>query len=367
MPPVKKTIEEQALSKLDKELTSQLKCLLPSVLERTATILSEPIESQQSLHGKIGGKNDLYADVADSHFHDYRSFQTQWAKGMQDAYEKSTHECAVWNIVRLYRDDLCRKYILLFQERNFYRHYNERIRQKPAEQLWEIWFGNQLSLGLLIAPERLADGRWRIDHSEIRRAPYNYWTLQHIFHVGGFINHENNEILPVTDLDSLDSFYTHIISCLSSSCHEKNICSRYIDYLRKSENPELEPFLIPEFHYEGPEKKCKYRLDFTILNPYTFKFTGFELSPSSTHMHVEKIKGKTQKQVNNEMTDQWEKECHKRNDYYNRYGISCVTFTDNDLKDPDGCFDIISRYLSDRPADNRTLDQVVEEIRRLDI
>lgn len=86
MPVSKKTIEEQALAKLDKELTAQLNDLLPSVLERTAIVLSEPVTSQQSLHGKIGGKNDLYANVADDRFHDYRAFQVQWAKGMQKTY-----------------------------------------------------------------------------------------------------------------------------------------------------------------------------------------------------------------------------------------------------------------------------------------
>lgn len=362
---VNKSIEEQALSQLDTELTLQLNSLLPSVLKRTATVLSEPITSKQSLHGKIGGKNNLYANVADSHFHDFRAFQTQWAKGMLDTYNRSTHECAVWDIVRLYQDDLCRKYILLFQERNFYRHYTERIRKKPDEQLWEVWFGNRLSMGLLIAPERLADGRWRIDHSEIRRASYNYWTLGHIFHVGGFINHENNEIYPVTDLDSLDVFYNHIILGLSDSSYEKGICTRYIDYLRKSSNPELEPFLIPEFHYEGPGKKCKYRLDFTILNPYTFKFIGFELSPSSTHMRVEKIKDKTQQQLNEDLARQWEKECSKRNEYYSRYGISCITFTDTDLKNLDRCFEVISQNLSARPTDNRTFDQIIKYIQCL--
>ena len=53
MPVSKKTIEEQALAKLDKELTAQLNDLLPSVLERTAIVLSEPVTSQQSCHAAI--------------------------------------------------------------------------------------------------------------------------------------------------------------------------------------------------------------------------------------------------------------------------------------------------------------------------
>lgn len=55
------------------------------------------------------------------------------------------------------------------------------------------------------------------------------------------------------------------------------------------------------------------------------------------------------------------------NDYYNRYGISCITFTDKDLRDPDKCFEVISKYLSDRPSDDRTLDQVIDDIKKITI
>lgn len=196
---------------------------------------------------------------------------------MNRKFENSHNECAVWDIMKLYQDDLCRSYILLFQERNFYRHYYERIRKKPESALWKIWFGNQLCYGPFIAPIQLPDNTWRIDHSEIRRAKYKYWTISHIFAVRGLINAENNMDDKISNLDDLEQFYIHLVQSLSNFQYEKGICEKYIAYLKSSSNIMEEPFLIPEFHYEGPTRKCRYRLDFMVLNPYTFQYTGFEL------------------------------------------------------------------------------------------
>lgn len=85
-----------------------------------------------------------------------------------------------------------------------------------------------------------------------------------------------------------------------------------------------------------------------MLNPYTFRFVGFELSPASTHMSVSGIKDKKQIEVNEELKTKWEKEMHKRNEYLGRYGITLVTFTDSDLKNIDTCFATIRSVLSER-------------------
>ena len=126
-----------------------------------------------------------------------------------------------------------------------------------------------------------------------------------------------------------------------------------------------EPFLIPEFRYEGLEKKCKYRVDFTVLNPYTFKFVGFELSPSSSHMSVSGIKGKKQVEVNEELKEKWEKEMHKRNEYLQRYGVTLVTFTDSDLQDMDKCFSVMGSYLSERSEQANDINREESRLERL--
>lgn len=362
-----RTPEEQVAFELDKELTKQMKVMLPDVLHRAHDLLGDAIRDVNSLHGKIGGKNNEYANVADEHFQDYKMFQRYWLSGMIKAFEASGSHCAVWDIMRLYKDELCKKYILLFQERNFYRHYNERIRKKPDSQLWSVWFGGALNYGLLIAPARTPKGDWRIDHSEIRRVRYHYWTIEHIFSAGGFLNSANDKFYPISNLDELDTFYTNVMGLLANSTYERPIYEKYMEYLRNSEDYLREPFLIPEFHYEGNSKKCKYRLDFTVLNPYTFEFTGFEFSPSSTHMHVEKSKDKTQKQLNEELANQWQKECNKRNEYFQKYNISCVTFADNDLQDIDGCFNTIAGYLKKRNNDIPSMDDMMKYLDSVEI
>lgn len=65
-----------------------------------------------------------------------------------------------------------------------------------------------------------------------------------------------------------------------------------------------EPFLIPEFRYAGNKVKHLYRLDYTILNPYVMKMTGFEISPASTHISVHKVENKNQKKINSELSEQ---------------------------------------------------------------
>lgn len=354
-----RTVEEEALFDLNKELTKELEDMLPAVLERTKYILDFPITSVQSLHGKIGGKNNEYANVADTRFHDYREFQRTWAKGMIERINASGYGAAVYDIARLYKDDLCRQYILKFQERNFYREYYNRIRQKPEDQLWSVWFGNQLVFGLLIAPEQLPDGSWRIDHSEIRRAPYHYWTIGHIFTVGGFVNPVMNIMYPIHNLNDLYIFYMNIVAASANQHYERPICEKYMEYLSQSSCVEDEPFLIPEFHYEGYGRACKYRMDFTILNPHTFRFTSFEISPASSHFSVDKSKYKTQAELNADIAKMWAYECAKRNDYLSKFNLSTHTFTDSDLQSPDACFNIIAGYLSERAAVNTSLDDVL--------
>lgn len=353
-----RTAEEEALFQLDKDITKELELMLPAVLERTKYILDYPIETVQSLHGKIGGKNNEYANVADTRFHDYREFQRTWAKGMVDKIQ-SSNGGAVFDIAKLYKDDLCRQYILKFQERNFYREYNNRIRQKPASQLWNIWFGNQLVYGLLIAPELQSDGTWRIDHSEIRRVPYHYWTIGHILAVGGFVNPVLGCMFKIQGFNDLENFYLNIVATSANAYYERPICQLYLKYLRNSTCLEDEPFLIPEFHYEGYRKACKYRMDFTILNPHTFRYTCFELSPASSHFSIEKAKYKTQAELNADIAKMWQYECAKRNAYLGKFNLSTHTFTDSDLQSPEMCFSIIASYLSERPTFTPSMTDVL--------
>lgn len=144
--------------------------------------------------------------------------------------------------------------------------------------------------------------------------------------------------------------------------YEKEIYDFYIEYLNNSENPLSEPFLIPEFRYDGLKQQHKYRLDFTILNCYTGERIGFELSPQSTHMAVSGIRAKTQLEMNKDLALKWKREMQKRNEYFQQFGITIITFTDDDLKDMHNCFKAMQYYLTKRKSERKSVENLIEEI-----
>ena len=361
-----RTPQEQEIFDYTKVLTAKLKEIEPVVLQRASEILQESV-GIQSLHGKIGGKFNTYTNVMRDQFADVRRFQDAWFAGLWEkyqTYQRYNTGASVWDIVQLVKDDVCLQYILLFIERNFYSHYEERVRLKPDEQLWELWFGDKLVHCLLIAPARLPNGSWRVDHSEIRRAPYQYWTIGHVFSVGGVIDVKSNGIIPITNLQELWNYYTYMIQATTKSPYETGICQRYLDYLSHSSNLLDEPFLIPELRYAGKASKHLYRLDFTILNPHTMEYIGFELSPSSTHMHLQGA-GQTLTAYNAQIQQSWEHEMAKRNQYFQTFDITTVTFTDSQLQDLDKCFAEMANYLSRRIQQPQAFSATIEQLRRV--
>lgn len=346
MMPTKEDILERLI-----ELNMQIEAQRGSILSLASSVLGRYV-SLPSLHGIIGGKNRDFADVEKKQFLSPAEFQAAWAEQMIAYYEPSKKYWKTADdlppIIKLYKNPTIRQYILLFQERNYYRWYEQRIRQKPLEPLWVIWFGSNIVFGLYVTLSFLPDGAFKFKPSEVRKVPYNYWTIGNVLGVKGFVNAQTGHLYPIKSIDDLFVFYENIIFCLSKSGYEKAIYTRYIEYLKASPNVLDEPFLIPELHYEGKDKGCLYRLDFAICNPYTFECVGFEISPASSHMHISKTKDKLQQQINAEVAANWERECDKRNSYFSKYGITTITFTDSHLKDIDACFEQIKIYLLKR-------------------
>lgn len=357
----------------EQKTTEKLKFMQEDVLQ----ILKEIVEycdvnnkvSLQGLHALIGGKNNIFVDSVRMQFSDPKDFITRWTKGLIEitGHQVRTNKYGRvhrYILIELLKNDLFRDYTFTFLERNFYRNLKERTRFKPDEILWKFWFGdNKLYWGLAIAPS-IRNNEWTNDVSEIRRTNYKYWTIGHILNTG-IIDPDSEELYKFTDLTSLFSFYRSILKRVSNSIYEKEIYDRYILYLTKSENALEEPFLIPELRYAGLDREHKYRLDFTILNPHTQDFVGFEFSPHSTHMAISGIRTKTQKELNEDLSKQWGKEMRKRNEYFNSFGISTITFTDEDLKDMDKCFLKIEKHLSARPLDSVDLDEQVAILKSL--
>lgn len=350
--------EKKRLKEIDKQLTSEMKELQPKVLKMYCLERKENL-SISSLHGTIGGKNNTYVNSITMQFSNPNEFKAKWIRGFRFYVENRYSP-----LKKLMKNNSFREYTLMFLERNFYRNLVERTRVKPNENLWSIWFGSgKFFWGLAIAPV-FREKVWTNDVSEIRRADYMYWTIGHVLSTG-LIDPENNELIKFNRPVELLQFYSSILKRVSNSNYEKEIFKLYVEYLKVSDNILSEPFLIPEFRYEGLEIEHKYRLDFTILNSHTMELIGFELSPHSTHMAVSKIKDKKQVQVNAELSEKWNKEMQKRNDYFEQFGITTVTFSDDNLSDINKCFKKMKNYLSARPDEPINLADEIEELKHI--
>jgi hypothetical protein len=363
------SIDKKFLAKQEKLLTSHLHNILPVVKSNVQSITKEDF-SLLSFHAQMGSRNNLYIDGVRTKFMDSEDFIAQWLCGLvknvgrqinEGTFGKGQYKGADYYLIQYLKNLSIREYIFTFLARNFYRNFKERVRNKPDENLWSLWFGNgNLVWGLVIEPV-LRNGCWTNDKSEMRRASYNYWTIGHIISTG-FIDPTSDSPIKFTNPKDFLAFYKSVIVRTSNSQYEKEIADKYIEYLKNSDSLNQEPFLIPEFRYAGREVKHVYRLDYTILNPYTMKMTGFEISPASTHISLERIKDKTQKSLNIELSQQWSKEMNKRNSYFSKYGISTVTFTDTDLDDVKQCFQTIEIFLRERTDTPNTLHNSISEL-----
>ncbi|MFZ5966095.1 MAG: topoisomerase II [Bacillota bacterium] len=351
---------------LEKQLDEELRNLRSKAIERYKILCTEEgldrSPTLHSFHAVIGMHNTSFVDSIRLKFETPNDFIAKWLHGLRNKYGNrkeynyKTNSYIEPMLIKIMNDELLRNYTFIFLERNFYRNYFARTRAKPSRQLWTLWFGdNKLIWGLIIAPA-YRKNQWTNDVSEVRRVNYKYWTIGHIMHEG-LINPESRERIKFTEVGQFYAFYESILKRISNSKYEKGICDRYISYLKNSTNIMEEPFLIPEIRYAGLEDEHKYRIDFSVLNIHTEKLIGFELSPHSTHMAISGITTKNQKQLNEELKIKWANEMEKRNKYFDDFGITVKTYTDNQLENLDECFNDIKTVLQERNIDKISFEE----------
>jgi hypothetical protein len=211
-------------------------------------------------------------------------------------------------------------------------------KNRPREKESEIWIGqNNADYGLLVTP-RFTNKKWENDVSEIRSFKYAYWTIGHVLSTGLVIPNKKEKI-DFKDVDEFLTFFLNVIVRNSGSKYEYKIAELYCEYVKISENKLSIPLMIPEFRYNGVEKKHKYRLDFMIINPFTLDKVGFELSPWSTHGYLAKIKGLTQEEINKIASDNFSKEMRKHRDYFKKYNVYTLIYPDDELLDCENIFE----------------------------
>jgi len=327
----KRDTNKSARNRIIKAYKVQLQELLPKALKETGT------RDEQSLNAILGSKNDEFFDLKHDVIHSQDQFVNQWMAGLKDAALANERGATVSLWKSLKKHESFRRYTRLFLERSYLRHFDELSKNRPLVEESELWIGQKNAhYGLLVSP-RFRDGQWENDKSEIRAFQIPYFTIGHVMKTGLVIPGKD-KTFKFSDIEQYLLFFQDTIVRNSGSKYEYDIAGYYCDYVRANGNPEQVPLLIPEFRYAGLAEKHIYRLDFLIINPYTFDKTGFELSPWSSHGYLHKIGKLTQTQINAMAADNFAKEMKKHRAYFKEHDVVCLIFPDDELKDTKALF-----------------------------
>jgi hypothetical protein len=179
---------------------------------------------------------------------------------------------------------------------------------------------------------------WEIDKSEIRAVKFKYWTIGHILSTGLVVPHENKKQMFST-VENFLAFFENVLVRTTQSPYEKKIAACYSEYVLSSNKPEDIPLMIPQFRYAGINYRHEYRLDFTIINPYSLNKVGIEISPWETHGKLTSIKGLPPKSINEMAQKNFEDHAEKVRSYFKRYNITVISYTDRQLENPKKLFE----------------------------
>jgi hypothetical protein len=338
----KRDPETTARNRVINHMSDKLRVMLPLVLKKTG------FDSEYSLHGKIGGKFAEYIDIQNEVIYSPEHFICLWFQGFRrkliDMGENKEASNAYETYKLLRKHSEFKDYLFLFLERVYLRNYDALTKKRPKIEEAEIWIGqNNANYGILITP-RFVNGKWENDKSEIRHFKNLYWSIGHILETGLLIPGKDAKIT-FKDIPDYLNFFQNVLVRNSGSKYELEIADHYSQFVLSSEIPENVPLLIPEFRYEGIDVLHKYRIDFTIIESIQLNKIGFELSPWSTHGHLSKLGGLTQKKINLMAQNNFENEMRKHKDFFKKHGIFSLIYTDNDLMDTDKIFEDMKRYL----------------------
>lgn len=324
------------------KITEKLRALEPKVFEETG------IQDNKSLNGIFGGKHADYIDIKYKHITSPDHYVSLYMRGFKlKAREGGKHR---ENLVLLRESTSLQEWLHLFLKRTYLRNIDSLARVRPTLQEASMFLGqNQLTYGLFVTPRKNPNtGEWENDKSEIRRLPYRYWSVGHILNAG-IVDFQLDKLVPFNGVDSLLNYVAASLVSPEKSIYAHKLFKKYMTFIEDYGDPQNIPFLIPELRYAGLEKQHEYRLDFTIIFPNEddteLRKIGIELSPWSTHGEMTGLTGKSQKEINQLAKKNFEKEMRKRGDYFLRYNIHILTYTDEKLQKIDEVWEEIKRFL----------------------
>jgi len=331
-----------ARNKKIESMKQELRAMLPQVLAHTG------LADERSLNATIGGKAAEFIDLHHEVILSPEQYVTLYLKGFKAAM---TPDGALFpnahrrNYEMFKTSKAAQRYFMLFLKRSYLKHMDELSRVRPQLEESAIWIGQKnAEYGLFVTP-RFVTGEWENDRSEIRHFPALYWTIGHVLRSGLCVPGDPDRIT-FASVDDYLTFFKNTLVRASGSVYERGIAKRYVEFVKAAPNPEQVPLLIPELRYGGLAAKHQYRLDFCIIDPFTMRKIGFELSPWSSHGYLAKIGGLTQAQINKMAQDNFEKEMKKHRDFFHERGIFALIYTDEMLADLDATFEQMKQFLS---------------------
>lgn len=343
-----------ARNKMVLSIKEQRRKLQPDVFSELAEFEDGRLCNEHSLNAFIGGRADDYLNLKDDIIRTPMEYQSKWLTGLKKAYSNAKISRTDPRHARMYSlitgpYPKFKRYLTLFLEGSFLRHYEEHYKAKPKIDESEYWFGeNGDEFGLLVTP-RFVNGSWENDKSEIRHFKHPYWTLSHVMETGLCYMGEG-KIRTFSHIGDYLQFFRDLVR-RTQSHYQLEIADRYVEYVNKHTAPLSVPILIPELRYDPFKKKHEHRLDFLLINPWSLEKFGFEISPWSTHGRL-KGAGRRMSDYNNDARKNFEDEMRKHKDYWRKYGISYITYTDEDIADMENVWQEVKRHLevSEEPA-----------------
>jgi len=354
----KRDPEKTARNRIINALTKQLRLLLPKVLSETG------IRSEYSLHGIYGSKFADYIDIKNEVVHSPEHFIALYLEGFQKKAEASGPDAShPHNLERLRRSPNLQEYLFIFLKRTYLRNLEALSKKRPSVVEAVVWIGqNNADYGLLVTPRfNRRTGQWENDKSEIRHFSPLYWSIGHVLETGLVIP-GRDEIIKFGSPEEYLNFFLNVIVRNSGSRYEYALANTYREYALSTPEPYRVPLLIPEFRYDGFSATHKYRLDFTIIDPYELTKIGFELSPWSTHGYLSKVKGLTQSEINKMAQDNFEREMKKHKDFFRKYGIFVLIYTDSDLANLAQVFADMKRSLESKSRGIQLRFHIIHDI-----
>ncbi len=354
----KRDAEKTARNKVIDALSAELKALLPAVLAETG------ISSEQSLHGIYGGKFADYIDVKNEVIRSPEHFVALYLEGLVRKSEVSRSESAnPRNLDLLRGSPKLQEYLFIFLKRTYLRSIEALSKKRPQVEEAAVWIGQRnAEYGLLVTPRfNTRTGQWENDKSEIRHFQPLYWSIGHVLQTGLVIP-GRDQLMPFRTIDEYLNFFVNVMVRSSGSRYEYALANTYREYVRGTPEPTRVPLLIPELRYEDITGPHKYRLDFTIIDPYELTKIGFELSPWSTHGYLSKIKGLTQAEINAIAQDNFEREMRKHKDFFRKHGVFALIYTDSDLADLSHVFADMRRYLEPKSRSAQLRFHIIQDL-----